>query len=1031
MMKRLWFGIALLVVLIGKNALASVAKNEANNQESLPSLQWIVVAGNDDSLYLIHPDGSGRRDIDLSQAGEDVYSSNIKWSPDGRYLAFTDKFDARVSAIWIYRLADGSFQQLVTDSNGGYDWYPDSRAILFDKYAERGVDPESRFGCEGDYLDSGPNAYDGLYRYDLETGDETLVISPPEKYPLFSPRFSSDGRQVLFFQHEWDSTTSYSKLVYYVTEVESPSRFYPLNPASGGCSWAADSNRIACHIWDRNCAMARSCPIAIYSSTGEELDRFPGVRERYDRYPIWSPVNDELVFSTTDEYDPIGGDPCSFNPQPFIIPGDFPVELYSFTDQQRRSLVNGIPLGWSPDGQYLLITSGIRLNADDSRRVFIVDRQGGELILLANGNWAVWQPVTPPPEAITDLAVEPLSNSDGSHPLKMTWTAPLIESMVYDFQARFAEYPLTEENWERASLITGELTLDGDTFTLEAAHLPLNTHLYIGVKTWVLDGSMSALSNVVHLIDSGFRVNPNGYSFHNYFDDIDDVTVDVVRDIYGDAFCCKPWTQLPGNECELNFFCEEWRNAANAILPNGRCLGMAGTSVYFYRNPGMLNSQLNTTQLYTLNIDPDETDAVRQEIAQIHVRQLTNPYQSNISNEYSMSTPSSVFVKLMAMMQGGLEDQGVISYHYENEDYNNFHAITPVALEEDGNGWWKVWVYDSQEYPNEPEEYRVMRIYPNSDGGRWEYNGFEGGEPGSIWFVSLSTLYDSPLLHIYDDIRLDQIWVIGNASILIKNTAGHRIGYIDNQLVNEIEGAFTQPINWESLEASMPIFYLPADEVYTVTLEQLPGSSAEEAALSYFTGNSVLTIEGIQLVEAVQEELVFDPQNTRISYSNEEEQVVNIRLVVDEEAQSTRIDLSDIRLPAGEQLDLARDASTQQVTYSQSSEGTYQLDVIVSSEQGTSTFRQTLVEILRQNQHTFNLAEWTQGEAFKLLIDEDGDGEPDTTRRLVNEVAGATQTTLTTNVVIGIILLAAGSLLSAAGIGGLVVNQRRMRKYQR
>lgn len=111
------------------------------------------------------------------------YNGQLKWSPDGRYLAFTSDMDGEVTIggnkeIYIYELASGELSQLTKNevSDNYISWSPDSNRIAFKSFREDNAD---------------------IYVVDIENGNEqrlTTESTIDTTYPSWSP----DGKMIAF-----------------------------------------------------------------------------------------------------------------------------------------------------------------------------------------------------------------------------------------------------------------------------------------------------------------------------------------------------------------------------------------------------------------------------------------------------------------------------------------------------------------------------------------------------------------------------------------------------------------------------------------------------------------------------------------------------------------------------------------------------------------------------------------------------------------------------------------------------------------
>ena len=77
------------------------------------------------TLHVVRPDGTGEQEV-----GSTLFPSGISWSPDGRWLGYSDSYDfSERTEFFVARESDGFRSRLVGDGDGG-TWAPTSRYVI-------------------------------------------------------------------------------------------------------------------------------------------------------------------------------------------------------------------------------------------------------------------------------------------------------------------------------------------------------------------------------------------------------------------------------------------------------------------------------------------------------------------------------------------------------------------------------------------------------------------------------------------------------------------------------------------------------------------------------------------------------------------------------------------------------------------------------------------------------------------------------------------------------------------------------------
>jgi dipeptidyl aminopeptidase/acylaminoacyl peptidase len=226
-------------------------------------------------IWMVGYDGKNDRQITWSQSSE----NSPRWSPDGKYLAFTSSRPGKTKGnqIWLLDRSGGEAMQL-TELKGrlqGYEWSPDSKRfalVVGDPDPEAETDtPSNAAGVAGGgappkpkvpkpividrykfkqdgqgYILSGRHSY--IYLFDIET--RKLDRLTAGKWDEAGPSWSPDGRRIAFMSnHDSDPDREPSAQVF-IAEAKPGATEKPLTPESsrGGRSrleWSPDGKWIA------------------------------------------------------------------------------------------------------------------------------------------------------------------------------------------------------------------------------------------------------------------------------------------------------------------------------------------------------------------------------------------------------------------------------------------------------------------------------------------------------------------------------------------------------------------------------------------------------------------------------------------------------------------------------------------------------------------------------------------------------------------------------------------------------------------
>ena len=289
---------------------------------------WIAYQWEDQSglngIYLVRPDGTEPHAV-LPDAEYGAYHPD--WSPDGARIAF-DAETGGGNEIWVVN-ADGTNVAAIvprsTDcaiSCGDVAepaWSPDSSSIAFVRF---------KLGASG--LQAAV-----IEVQDVASGDRRVLFKAPSKTALDDPRWSSDGRSIVFAMTRYPDTQV-------------------------------------------NLGTATGSAIAVLSVDEEGAKPFVLTDwSMFANYPDWRPTSDEIVFSTYG----LGEFQATDEPSNLytIKPdGSGRAPLTSFGKAEQRATQPT----WTPDGSRVIFTLVGQQAAgwDNPREAAFIGRNGSNLV---------------------------------------------------------------------------------------------------------------------------------------------------------------------------------------------------------------------------------------------------------------------------------------------------------------------------------------------------------------------------------------------------------------------------------------------------------------------------------------------------------------------------------------------------------------------------------------------------------------------------------------------------------------------------
>jgi TolB protein len=221
------------------------------------------------------------------------------WSPDGKQIAFdsnrsdhTPRDSRHVNDVFVMK-ADGSGVKKLTDSRGESGdpaWSPTGSLLAFD--ADRG----NRKGLRAIYV---MHATGGKLR---------RVTKPRPSLSDYSPRFSPDGRQLVFLRARGTAETAPAALFTVGVDGSGLHQLTPYSLRVDQSDWSPDGKRIVFEAYPHGRGNGAYGDIFVIDSTGGQsvnLTQNP-VGQAGSIDPVWSPDGSKLLFLDIRRVDGVG-----------------------------------------------------------------------------------------------------------------------------------------------------------------------------------------------------------------------------------------------------------------------------------------------------------------------------------------------------------------------------------------------------------------------------------------------------------------------------------------------------------------------------------------------------------------------------------------------------------------------------------------------------------------------------------------------------------------------------------------------------
>ena len=302
--------------------------------EISPDGQWIAYGvrtrmlkedKNEQRLWMVSTHGGDA----IPLTAEGVSSGHPRWSPDGKYLAFSSARNGGKNQVWLLDRRGGEAQKLtdVAQGVGDFDWSPDSTRLVLvlqdpkpedaeaskdkDKPAAKPKTPPpfvvDRLQFKEDTVGYLDHRRDHLYLFDVATKKVTQITSGD--YDDNEPAWSPDGKSLAFSSNRStpDPDRNYNTDIWVVaadnTDKGAHLTQVTTNPGPDRApAWSPDGKWIAfVSQTDIKDMIYATHHLAIAPATGGEAKVLTTAFDRSVRRPRFSPDGRSIYFLASDD----------------------------------------------------------------------------------------------------------------------------------------------------------------------------------------------------------------------------------------------------------------------------------------------------------------------------------------------------------------------------------------------------------------------------------------------------------------------------------------------------------------------------------------------------------------------------------------------------------------------------------------------------------------------------------------------------------------------------------------------------------
>jgi len=243
--------------------------------------------------------------------------------------------------------------------------------------------------------------------------------------------------------------------------------------------------------------------------------------------------------------------------------------------------------------------------------------------------------------------------------------------------------------------------------------------------------------------------------------------------------------------------------------------------------------------------------------------------------------------------------------------------------------------------------------------------------------------------------QYNEIWLEGDAHLLITDTTGQGIGFKDGKSINEIPGAKSNGNKfgvdvWDI--TAEPVYYIPTNIDFTISIDGSHLTAPTTSTVTMIGPGYALEVSDIVLAPGQTDTLDVLPDGSLLSYRTESGATPFMLVAVETDAADYLFGVYGEQMAPGEALNLSLDTKHGQLSVDSidnTEPGSYSLEVAKYDDQGEQIFGAEGIKLAPDDVIYVDYLNWPgNGQPMALDVDYGGDGTVDETL----EVADITDT---------------------------------------